>query len=136
MGELHFEWVIPQGDCKLARELLLERGAHFQSLTDWEPNEKELEDAADAGADPKMVLAVSISAVILLKTISGVVLEQRYPGGNFFDVRAETVKTYPIPSARKGMIVVQTKDGTEYFEASERADGLQYLSDAIEEIGA
>jgi len=136
LSPIRFEWVLPEGQTPGARKDLQAVGVVSEEPEIWEPDETSLDDTHDVAFEPMMVIAVSLSASVLIKVISDVVYKHRYPGGDLFDLRKGSLKRRPLPHEPQGTLVLITDDGQQFFEPAQRDEGLKFLTQAISAIGS
>jgi hypothetical protein len=134
MANVTFEWVLPEGKVGEARKALQKAGVETGKPTPWEPGADD-PDYPDAAFEPMTILAVSLGASVLLKVLSDVILKQRYPGGELFDLRGGKVKRRPIPSLPPGTLVLVTDQGTTKFAPEKRDEGFSILAKAMGSLG-
>lgn len=126
---IEFELVVGEGELADAlRAIERAGGAIREPVKPYDPDPDEIDDLSDSQFEPLMLIAASLAAGYLVKTVSGVWLDHTRPGGQVIDARGTPVRIKHLPYVDRGKTVVIDKDGTQVFSAEERAEGEKVLA--------
>ena len=129
---IDFELVVGEGE--LAEELDAIKsagGAVREPASQYEPETDEIDDLADSQFEPLMLIAASLAAGYLVKTVSSVWLDHKRPGGQVVDARGTPVRIKRVPYVERGKLVIITENDTQVFSANESVEGEKVLASVL-----
>jgi hypothetical protein len=130
--KIEFELVLGEGELAEESQAIENAGGVLREpACPYEPDADEIDDLADSQFEPLMMIAASLAAGYLVKTVSSVWLDHKRSGGQVVDARGAPVRIKRVPYVDRGKLVIITENGTQVFSANERVEGEKVLASVL-----
>jgi hypothetical protein len=132
MDEIQIEWIEDESNVREIIDSVEKKGGKIlEKPTPFEPSEEDLDDLGDAAFEPMTIIAISLGIGSLVKLISDLYNDHKYPGGEVIDIRGGKLRRTTIRNMEKGSLLIISDKGAQKFSASKRSDGLAILEKAL-----
>jgi hypothetical protein len=111
----------------IEKQIQLAEGAITQRAESFQPPLDEIDDYAEARFKPLILIAARLSATMLIKLISEMLLDHQHPGGQIIDARNRPPLCRPAPFLERGMLVLITNNGLIVYEPHEKNEAIETL---------
>lgn len=101
----------------------------------WEIPADLIDDYSDPQFEPMMLIAATVAAGFLIKRISDVWMDHKWPGGQVIDARNEEIEFRIAPYLKPGTLVILTKEGEKVFQLQDKDEALPLLEKIIKAHG-